>query len=90
MTAHFDTFLEAERPISECRALVPYSRYPRSYDVEETTPADAVFLATLIAHAGQHETTRRKRTARPMQAIGCYRAGGSLTDEPGLSSLRVL
>lgn len=90
MTEHFDTFIASERPVSECRALVPYSRYPRAYDIAEATPADAVFLASLIAHAGLHETARRRRLARPAQAISCYRAGGLLADEPALNSLRVL
>ncbi|MBN9062849.1 MAG: hypothetical protein BGP06_11075 [Rhizobiales bacterium 65-9] len=90
MAEHFDTFLDEERPVSECRALVPYSRYPRAYDVAAATPADAVFLASLIAHVGHHETARKRRAARPAEAISCYRAGGLLADEPGSSSVRIL
>jgi len=91
MTEHFDTFLDEARTISECRALVVYSPYPRAYDASEATPADAVFLASLIAQVGHHETARRRRVARPAQAISCYRAGGQLADdEPGSMSVRIL
>ena len=90
MTERFETVLETECPVSECRALVPYSRYPRAYDADEVAPADAVFLATLMAHAGQHETARKRKLARPAEAISRYRAGESLTDESGSSSLGLL
>lgn len=90
MAERFDTYLEPERPISECRALVPYSRYPRGYEVEETVPADAVFLATLMANRSRFETARQRKIAGPAEAISRYRAGASLKDESGVSPLGAL
>lgn len=90
MAMQFDTLLDEDRPVSECRALVPVSRYPRGYEVEDVTPADAVFLATLIAHSGAYERARTRKAAAPAEAISKYRAGGSLADDPGVSALRVL
>lgn len=90
MTDRFDTYLESQRPISECRALVPYSHYPRDYDVEEAVPADAVFLATLMASRNRFETARARKQAGSAEAISRYRAGASLGDESGVSSLGAL
>ncbi len=86
MSEQFETVLERERTISDCRSLVPYVA-PGEEPEPPQARVNAAFLATLIAQTVQAEPSRRRRRASPGDAISLYRAGDALTDAPALIRL---
>lgn len=80
MAAHFETRLDQDGTTPPCRALVPW-RQDKTCDVADAVPADAAFLASLLASAVHSETARRRRRASPGLAIARYRAGEALARE---------
>ncbi|MGL4323495.1 MAG: hypothetical protein ACRCTD_05585 [Beijerinckiaceae bacterium] len=64
-------------PIPANRMLVPYGSHPgrgRQGPAASSGPANACFLASLLASAINAETVRSRRKTDPGTAIACYRA----------------